>query len=397
MKYINASLIVLLIIFSSSFAKTNTDSINLGKLVTANNNFGFQMFGKLTDNNPTKNIFISPTSITMCLGMAYNGAAKKTKDAMAKTLGLDQLTLPQANEANLKLSEQLKSSDPKVVLNIANSLWAHEGINFKKNFLESNKNYYQAEVSTLNFTDKESPERINNWVNDKTNGKIPTIVDKLDPAMLMVLVNAIYFNGKWTTTFDTAKTKNLPFTLLNGKDKDVPMMNQEDYYHYFENENFQAISLPYGKGRMSMYIFLPKSDFSLADFVSSLNEKSWNDYLAQFKYEEGEITLPRFKFEYEHTLNEALISMGMTNTFADADFTNMTDSPALISGVLHKTFVEVNEEGTEAAAVTSVFVATAMANQPEPFSMVVDHPFFCAIVDNTTNTILFMGAVTEPQ
>ncbi|MBS4016018.1 MAG: serpin family protein [Candidatus Latescibacteria bacterium] len=381
-----------------SYTKPATDSIPaLSRLIQADNDFGFRIFGRLTDNNPQTNIFISPTSIQMCLRMLYNGASGKTKTAISKTLGLSELTLSQTNQANLELSEQLKSTDEKVVLNIANSLWAQQGIEFKKDFLESNQTYYNAEIATLNFADQKSPATINQWADDKTNGKITQVVQELDPSMVMILINAIYFNGKWTIEFDTTKTKELPFTLPDNTQKQVLMMIQDGNYRYFENEKIQAIGLPYGNKRMSMYIFLPKAVNGLADFVAGLNEKTWSEYVANFRYHEGDIFLPRFKFEYEKTLNQALIDLGMTNTFSNADFTNLTDIPAFVSGVVHKTFVEVNEAGTEAAAVTSVFIATAIADQPKPFSMICDHPFFCAIVDDQTGSILFMGAVTNPQ
>jgi serpin B len=398
MKQIHTSLMIIFIVIVFCFAEPEADSTTpLEKIVTADNDFGFQMFSQLTDNNPQDNIFISPTSIAMCLTMAYNGANGKTKDAMAKTLGISNLSLNQVNEVNFSLAEQLKSSDPKVILNIANSLWGHQGIKFKTDFINKNKKFYGAEVTTLDFSDPKSPDRINNWVSDKTNEKIKRIINFLSPPQLLVLVNAIYFKGKWSIEFDKKKTKDLSFTLLDSTAKKVPMMTQEGDYRYFEDKKLQAISLPYGEGKMSMYIFLPKPNSSLVEFLSNLNEKSWSENMSQFKYREGDITLPRFKFEYGKTLNDALINLGMGNAFAEANFSNMCDLPAFIGSVLHKTFVEVNEEGTEAAAVTAIIMATAIANKPEPFSMVVDRPFFCAICDNQTNAILFMGAVTEPK
>jgi len=398
MKQIITTLIIVGFIAAPCFAENKIDSINqIEKIVVADNDFGFRIFSQLTKDDPQENIFISPTSIEMALTMLYNGAAGKTNAAIAKTLGINELTLKEVNDANLALRTQLKSSDPKVVLNIANSLWGQVGIKFKPDFLDSNKKFYGADITTLNFSDAASPERINNWVNDKTNGKIKKVIEMLDPSMLLVLINAIYFKGKWSIEFDKAKTKDLPFTLLDSTTKDVPMMTQHGDYQYYEDEKIQAISLPYGKGRMSMYIFLPKASSSLAEFVSGLDEKTWTDLSSQFRYQKGDITLPRFTFEYSQTLNEALLNLGMDNTFGDADFSKMSDSPAFVSGVIHKTFVEVNEEGTEAAAVTAVIMATAMANEPEPFSMIVDRPFFCAICDNETGAILFMGAVTEPK
>lgn len=372
------------------------ESINpLPKLVTANNDFGFRIFHQLTKDLEKENVFISPTSIALALSMTYNGAAGKTQAAMAKTLGFEFLTLNQVNEANLSLSEKLKSIDPKITLNIANSLWGHQGIKFKTDFINQNKKYYSAEVTTLDFSNPKSPQRINKWVSEKTNKKITKIINFLSPPQLLVLVNAIYFKGKWSQEFDKKKTQELPFTLLNQNQKKVPMMTQSGKYHYFEDKDLQAIKLLYGDGKMSMFIFEPQSN--LFDFLKNLNQETWSKYLSQFKYQKGNITLPRFKFEYGKTLNDALINLGMENTFADADFSKMCDLPAFIGAVLHKTFVEVNEHGTEAAAVTAVIVTTSIAKEPEPFNMIVDHPFFFAICDDETNAILFMGAVTEPK
>lgn len=371
----------------------------LTQLVNADNNFGFTLFQKLTNSNPQQNIFISPTSINMCLRMLYNGAHGKTKQAMANTLGLINLTDEQTNQANLSLTNNLQTQSEKIILNIANSIWANKNIKFKENFLAVCQKYYQAEVKNLDFTDPVAAKNINAWVSEKTNNKINQIVDKLSPELIMILINAIYFNGQWATEFDKKLTQDRPFYLLNQTQIKVPMMNQTGEYFYYEDEQLQAIRLPYEKefdNKMSMYIFLPKRPNTLANFIASLNAKTYQAYLEKFQYREGEIMLPRFKFEYEKSLTQVLSELGMANAFYNADFSNLTDTKAVVSDVIHKTFIEVNEQGTEAAAVTSVFVATSTAFKPEPFTMVVDHPFFCAIYDHETNAIVFMGAVVAP-
>jgi serpin B len=388
---------MLIILLASITIVSAQDTTAMHKLTTANNDFGFRIFSQLTGNDPHDNIFISAPSITIALDMVYNGAAGATKNAMAKTLGIQDMQLDQLNQGNKSLNNQLKKTDPKVILNISNSLWGKSGITFKSDFLDRNKKFYDAEISTLNFEDPTSVNTINNWVNDKTNGKITKIVEELDPSMILMLVNAIYFKGKWTLEFDKKETHEAPFYLLDSTKKTVQMMTQSDRYLYLENDSLQAIRLPYGEGKMSMYIFLPKSAYGLKNFLSNLNEQNWNAMLDNFNFKKGDISLPRFKLEYSVTLNEALNKLGLSNFFADADFSEISTVPAFISGVIHKTFVEVNEEGTEAAAVTSVMVATATPDEIEPFSMIVDHPFFYAIHDDETGSILFMGAVIEPK
>ncbi|MCX7785266.1 MAG: serpin family protein [candidate division WOR-3 bacterium] len=372
------------------------------KLVNAYNNFTFALFSELTRQDKDKNIFISPLSITFALSMAYNGASKETKTAMAKTLGIAEMELNEVNFGNQTLMNQLKSADPQINLNIANSLWAKAGIKFKSEFLQRNKKYYQSQITTLNFTDPKASNIINNWVKAKTNGKISKIIDKIDPMYTMLyLINAVYFKGKWTKTFDKNQTQDRPFTLINGEKKNLPMMEQKGNYRYLSTDKFQGIALPYGKGKISMYLFLPGTNSNLKEFLSHLNVKNWNEYLSQFDYQDGTIILPRIKLEYEQTLNTALKNLGMEIAFSagKADFSEMTQTPLdlYINEVKHKTFVEVNEEGTEAAGATSVEIRVTAIREPKEFIMIVDRPFFCAICDNETGSILFMGAIVDPS
>jgi serpin B len=397
--------IIIELIAISCLAETQKDLRNpQEKLVTANNDFGFRLFSELTKNKPLDNIFISPQSITFALTMTYNGAVGETKEAMAKTLGIKDVALNQLNEANLALNSKLKSADPKVTLNITNSLWGKAGIEFKPDFLERNKKFYDAKITALNFADPKAANVINNWVKEKTNNKITEIIGQndIDPIYTMLyLINAVYFKGKWQIEFKKAKTQERTFTLLNNKKKVVPMMSQSGNYSYLKGDKFQAISLPYGQGKVSMYIFLPDENSNLNEFLKTLNEKDWSNWMMQFRYMNGNIFLPRFKLEYEKSLKEILKSLGMEMAFNpdSADFSDMLFSPPAlyINEVKHKTFVEVNEEGTEAAAVTSVTVEATSYQQPREFTMIVDRPFFCAIRDNETGSILFMGAITEPK
>jgi serpin B len=369
------------------------------KVVAANTKFGFKLYKEILKQDSNKNVFVSPTSVAIALSMTYNGASGETQQAMAKALELQGITLPTVNQANNALKASLETADPEVQLSIANSLWAKQGVTFKPDFMERNRQFYGAKVTELDFANAEATRTINNWVKENTRGKIDQVVDQLKPDDVLFLINAIYFKGNWTKKFDQNQTAERPFYLSNGTQKQHPMMSQSGKYRYYENETFQAVSLPYGKGRLSLYVFLPRENNSLDAFQQQLAVENWQQWMNQFRMRNGSIQLPRFKFDYDIQLNNALKVLGMESAFSDgADFSNMTSASVAINEVKHKTFVEVNEEGTEAAAVTSVGVALTSAQMPEePFQMVVNRPFFCAIRDNQTGTVLFMGSLREPK
>lgn len=368
-------------------------------LVAANTKFGFKLFSEVLKKDSGKNVFVSPVSVAIALAMTYNGASGQTQQAMAKTLELQGMSLQSINEANAALKATLENPDPKVQTAIANSLWAKQGIQFKPEFIQRNRQFYQAKVTDLEFNDPTAPSVINNWVEQSTKGKINKIVDKIKPDDVLFLINAIYFKGKWSTPFDKTQTAPQPFYLLNGTNKQLPMMAQSGKYRYYENDKFQAVSLPYGEGRLSLYIFIPKSQDSKLAFSQELNAENWEQWMTQFRMRNGFIRLPRFTMDYDIELTNALKALGMAEAFnSQANFTQMASIPVRINQVKHKTFVEVNEEGTEAAAVTSVgVVATSARVSEEPFRMIVDRPFFCGIRDNRTGTILFMGAIVDPK
>ncbi|WP_448268362.1 serpin family protein [Nostoc sp. DSM 114159] len=375
----------------------NTDT----KIVESSNKFGFKLFSEVLKNDRgEKNIFISPSSVAIALAMTYNGASGSTQQAMAKTLELQGMNLPEINSSYAAVLKQLlDNSDTKVQLKIANSLWANQNVSFAPDFLKRTQDFYQAKISNLNFQDAAASSIINNWVKENTNGKITKIVEKIEPNQVLFLINAIYFKGNWSNQFDKKETASYPFYITSGRQKQHPMMSQEGDYKYYESEKSQAVSLPYGKdGKISFYIFLPKKNSNLKAFYQDLNVENWEKWMTQFNNQKGFIRLPRFKTDYEITLNDALKTLGMGEAFSNkANFSGMGKNFA-ISQVKHKTFVEVNEEGTEAAAATSVgIVATSARQEPEPFRMIVDRPFFCAIRDNQTGNILFMGSIIEPQ
>jgi serine protease inhibitor len=370
------------------------------RLIAANTRFGFKLFSQILEQNgePT-NLMVSPTSVAIALAMTYNGASGTTQQAMAEALELEGMSLEEINQANAASELALENADSEVQLAIANSLWGREGVSFKSDFLQRNRDFYSAEVASLDFNNPGAIATINNWVSRNTQEKIPEIIQEIRPNAVLFLINATYFKGNWTTPFDAGLTSDRPFTLLDGSQKQHPTMSQSGRYAYLENDQFQAVSLPYGEfRRLSMYVFLPRESSSLSTFQQNLTAENWETWMSQFGRREGAISLPRFKLEYETKLNDALEALGMAVAFTDqANFSGMSDTPLSISQVKHKTFIEVNEEGTEAAAVTSVEIQTLSASVVPPFQMTVDRPFFYAIRDNQTGTVLFMGTVVEPE
>lgn len=370
-------------------------SVVNSKLIAANTKFGFKLFSEILKQD--KNIFISPVSVALALAMTYNGASGETQQAMAKTLEVQGI-ISELNSGNAAMLATLEDTDSQVELTIANSLWVRKEYPIKQDFLQRSQKFYKAKVTNLDFSDRNAPSVIDNWVKQSTDGKINQIIANINPNDVLFLINAIYFKGKWTTEFAKNQTADYPFYLAAGSQKQHPMMSQKGEYRYYENEKLQAVSLPYGKdGKLSLYIFLPNQNTSLSDFYQGLNTENWEKWMTLFRNREGLIRLPRFRIEYDITLNDTLKALGMGVAFGDkANFSGIGDN-LLISEVKHKTFVEVNEEGTEAAAATSVAIAVTAAPAQEPFLMIVDRPFFYSIRNNQTGTVLFMGSIVEPQ
>ncbi len=374
------------------------------RLTGANNQLGFEILMELQKNNEDEeNLFISPASILTALAMTYNGAEGQTREAMSETLHLQEMSLDDINRAFADLLTILNHPDPDLELSVANSLWAREDVAFNEDFLARNSDYYKAKISSLDFANPESADMINSWVEEQTRGAIEEIVQApISPDTILFLINAIYFKGEWSEQFDPDLTRDMPFYLPDGTDVEHPIMFQNGDFAYLENDLFQAVSLPYGKNeRFSMYVILPSEEVGLSEFYQEMSSESWSEWTDSFSIREGEVGLPRFKFEYETSLNYVLSELGMSVAFDNhaADFSGMrpTPPPLALSNVRHKSFIEVNEEGTEAAAATSVEVEVTAMPEDDRFTMIVDRPFFFAITDNMTGTNLFMGSVTNPE
>ena len=367
------------------------------QLVESDNKFGFKLFKEIIKEEGGTNVFISPLSVSMALGMTYNGASGSTQEAMQTTLELSGLTIQEVNESYKSLIELLTGLDPKVKFQIANSIWYRQEYSFEEEFINLCKTYFNALVRGLDFSDPNAADTINGWVKENTNGRIEEIVDKpIDSLIVMFLINAIYFKGTWTYEFDEELTKDDWFYLPDGSRKPCKMMEQRSEYNYFSNPDFQAIDLPYGDGDFSMTIFLPHPQKDIDSLIAEFTEENWDNWINSFSKDSGDIYIPKFTLEYGIKLNDVLKALGMEIAFDPyrADFTRMYKPGGIwIDKVKHKTFVKVNEEGTEAAAVTSVEMGFVSVSG---FYMRVDRPFVFVIRENKSQTILFMGKIVEP-
>lgn len=370
-------------------------------LVEKTNDFGFNLYKNLAREN--ENIMISPVSVSLAMAMVYNGANGATREDMARALNVQGLELDRLNKNNLALLYYLTSADPELTVNIANSIWMLEDFKFSEAFVATVKNDYQAEAKKLDFADPKSADVINKWVNDKTRGTIDQIVTPpIDSQTIMFLINAVYFKGSWTSPFETELTSEQAFNLVDGQTVTVPTMYQSGSFDYLKSSGFQALRLPYGEDeQMAMVLFLPDQNTSLSEFQNQLNQDNWSNWQAHFEAKAGTLMLPKFTMEYEKSLNQVLAELGMGIAFepGKADFSGLAAAAAddiYISNVKHKTFIEVDETGTEAAAVTSVEVGTTSMPAYD-FELNFDRPFFYAIEDSETGAIVFMGAVLDPS
>ncbi len=375
-------------------AKPNPQAI--AKVVTADNQFGFKLFNQLVGEEQDKNIFISPLSVTMALSMTMNGAGGETRKTMEEALELSGISEENRNAVYQSLIDTLMNLDEAVQFEIANSIWYRDDFQVNDQFINTNESIFDAKISELNFKNPKAVDTINRWVNQNTNGKIPTIIDQINPLDVMFLINAIYFKGNWSEQFKEKSTHKEEFYLPDNTTKQCDMMYQRDDFRYTENEQIQIIELPYGKRSFSMVIVLPRKNVNLDSLITEMNPKQWNEWQDQLVSEEVSLYLPKFKLEYEKTLTDILKQMGMEIAFTPrANFDGINkNKDVYISKVKHKTFVEVNEQGTEAAAATSVHVMLAAVR--ESYVMKINRPFIFAIQEKKYNSLLFIGKIVDP-
>jgi serine protease inhibitor len=375
---------------------------DLSKLAAANNTFAFNLLKELSREQPGASIFVSPYSAATALQMAANGAAGRTKVEMQQVLETTNLTTSELNDAVKAAAGLLNPKDTNVILTTANALWYRQGATLKPGFVAANRDFFSSTVEALDFGNAhKAEEEINQWASGQTHGRITGIADgMITPSTDLILANAIYFKGKWLDPFDKKLTKKRPFHPAAGAVTHLPMMTMSKKFTYRKSSSYQAVRLPYIGDDLAMYVFLPDPGLSPMKLLQILNGNKWrNVTMPGFNEQEGTVVLPKFKLENTLELNQPLEALGMKEALnqRQADFSGMFSDPHYISEVRQKAFVEVSEEGTEAAAVTTIGAATMgiKMNPPKPFEMIVDRPFLFVIVDSRSGMILFMGVVNQ--
>jgi serine protease inhibitor len=366
--------------------------------------FGLGLFRQLADARPNDNVIVSPLSAGLAISMLANGAQGETLAGIQRTLATTDMDMETLNATNAALTEALRGGD--VELAIANSLWARQGVPFLPAFMERNRRFYGAEIATLDFGTPQAAARINRWASDKTNGRITRMVEDgpLPGDLILYLMNAVYFKGRWQDEFVASQTRPMPFHAPGGRTVQRPMMQRTGEYGYLRGEGFQALRLPYRGGRFAMYVLLPDQASSVAALRGRLAPDAWAQWMGGFGApREVRVVMPRYRVNVEAGLNRPLQAMGMADAFSQvrANFRSMLTEEylargnAYVSEARQKVFIEVNEEGTEAAAVTGIEVRTTSA-PPQPVSFVVDRPFILAVRDDQTGALLFIGQVNDP-
>ena len=367
------------------------------KLIEETSEFNWNLFRTMNADSPEKNFVISPLSITQAFGMAISGATGENQDEMLNVFGLNNIE--SMNDAHKGIREVLSAVDSKTTINIANSAWYNSNYGIKTPYKESLRSYYDAEISGLDFNNSEQAvETINSWVNEKTQGKIPDIVDEVTPEHVLFLINAVYFYGSWTYQFDESATSNAPFYLSSGDNVSIKMMNQENDLEYFDNDNYRGVKIPYGNGTFLMTVILPQNDNSTDMLIESLDAKEWNNINKEHPIRKVGLLMPRFKTECDFDLIPPLKELGMNMAFKPiGGFKDISDLNILISEVKHKTFIEVDEKGTEAAAATSIGIRE-FSSLPDDDKIIfqVNKPFLFFISEKQSGAVLFAGKIENP-
>jgi serine protease inhibitor len=369
-------------------------------VIDANNDFGLELFRVINAQESSANLMMSPTSVSLALGMAYNGAEGTTKDAFDDVLNYEGLTRDEVNEITRDLINTLVTNSKGNLLEIANSIWYRNEFPVYDAFIEMNRIYFAAEVEDLDFSSPKAVETINKWVADKTHDKIRKIINELSPESMMVLINALYFNCLWETEFDADETA---MEMFYNEDQsqygEVEMMTTEATFNYAATEDFTAVELPYKNGKFSMRLFLPTNENTVNDLIGQLDGATWNSWLEAFEeHDEVQVTMPKFKFEYERSIGNDLSGMGLGIAFTgEANFSGISEIDLLISEVIHKTYIDVNEEGSEAAAVTAIVFNTTSVGPSGPVVIRFDRPFLFTITENSSNAIMFSGKLGAPE
>jgi serine protease inhibitor len=369
------------------------------KLAAADAGFAFKLLKEISKEQPGSNIFISPYSVSAALQMVCNGARGQTRSEMQQVLGTSGLSAEAVNGGNRDVDKSLNGRGTNIILNAANAIWCQKGTAIKPEFIACNQQFFGATVGTLDFGDPSSVGVINAWASEKTHGRITEIADGLiNSTTELFLANAVYFKGRWEEPFEVRDTKERAFHLRGGRQKQLPMMEQSRMFAYRQGRGYQAVRLPYQGWSLGMYVFLPDAGSSPEKLLSIMSGDTWQRVTKPgFSEREGRLVLPKFRLEYGVEMKRPLAALGMKSAFDGADLSGISEPSLFISAVRQRAFVEVNEEGTEAAAVTGVAASSAIEMKPrKPFQMIVDRPFLFLIADEQTGVVLFMGMVFDP-
>ena len=371
-------------------------------IIASANNFAFDIFARVNNVESNKNLFISPLSISTALSMTANGAVGETKDGIKKTLHQEDLTDEEINEAYKTLVEYITQLDPKLIINMANSNCYKQEYHIEDKFRNILHDFYNAEVNAADFNDPGTKDIINGWIEEKTNGKIKDMIDEIPSNVVMYLINAIYLKATWQYQFDKERTEKMDFTLTNGSKILTDMMFSEGVkVSIYSDHNLQYIELPYGNGQFVFSILLPEDPKKLDEIINTLEIQQFNSFIDNADTSTVQVYLPKFKIEYKMLLNTVLTAMGMEQSFGgNADFSDLfvEDLDLAISRVIHQSFLEVDEEGTEAAAATVVEIRELSAGPDEKPSVIqIDQPFAFFIREKHSSTILFSGKLIDPN
>jgi serpin B len=363
--------------------------------VNVDNNFAFNIFKEVSKANG-RNTFFSPLSLNMALGMLYNGASGDTRAEMVQVLGMSDFSEYEINEFYQKMSQALLNIDPLTDIGIANSIWYRNTWSVKQPFIDINKHYFDAMVQALDFSQPDAADVINKWCADKTKNRITEIVEKpIHGGIVMYLINALYFKSKWLFEFDKSQTKQADFTKSDNQTKRVSMMEQETSLSYYIDEHLQCVELPYGNQAFSMVVILPSYDSDIDQLIDYLDNAVWQNIIKNLQKLNVWVKFPRFKIECDLSLNEPVKNVGMRKIFIGG-LDNISEGLA-VSEIKQKTFVEVNEEGTEAAAVTSIEIRETSSGQGSSIPFFATSPFLYLIKEKSTGAILFIGRMDDPK
>lgn len=405
MHYKTLIYLVSLVILFSGCSDANSDGDNpltsspkAGEFNNQNNEFGLNLFKQLNGTRRgNENVVLSPVSVSMALGLTYNGTAGETRSRLNRILGWGEMTVPEINEYQKRLIQYYNNHTENISLTIANSIWYNDQLNIYPEFLRNSNEYFAAYHSSYNS--ESTPAEINAWASRKTEGNIENIVEDFSPENMLYLMNVTYFKGNWKYEFNEEKTAESYFFKDDGTREKTRMMWQKADLNYYDGKSFQMVELPYNNESFCMYILLPDSTMNLNNLVKSLEVDKWKRYKSALEKKRNiNFGMPKFRCEYNVGMKELFAGMGVRGLFSQggADLSNISDEPLSISEVMHKAAIDVDEKGTEATAATSLAISFTTLVDDNPFNLVVNRPFIFAIEEKQSNSLLFIGKIANP-